>query len=88
LAPFAVGAYITGAYWFTSSTSFANPAVAFGRMFSNTFAGIAPASVPAFVVCQMAGAACAVGLFAYFYPRAPSAEALVEHEEVGPQVAA
>ena len=57
-------------------------------MFSNTFAGIAPASVPAFVVCQMAGAACAVGLFAYLYPKAPSAEALVDHEDVGARFAA
>ncbi len=51
-----IAAYIGAAYWFTSSTSFANPAAAFGRMFSDSFAGIAPASVPAFVLCEVAGA--------------------------------
>ena len=55
LAAPAVGAYIGSAYWFTSSTSFANPAVTVGRMFSDTFAGIAPASVPAFVAAQLIG---------------------------------
>ena len=59
LAPAAVGAYIGAAYFFTSSTSFANPAIDVGRMFSDTFAGIAPASVPAFVVFQLLGAAVA-----------------------------
>jgi arsenate reductase len=54
-APAAVGAYIGAAYFFTSSTSFANPAIAVGRIFSNTFAGIAPASVPGFVIAQLAG---------------------------------
>lgn len=54
--PFAVGAYITGAYFFTSSTSFANPAVTIGRMLSNTFAGISPASVGPFIAAQLAGA--------------------------------
>jgi glycerol uptake facilitator-like aquaporin len=52
-----VGAYIAAAYWFTSSTSFANPAVALARTLSDTFAGIAPASVPAFVVAELAGGA-------------------------------
>ena len=56
-APAAVGAYIGAAYWFTSSTSFANPAISVGRMFSDTFAGIAPASVPAFIVAQLVGGA-------------------------------
>jgi glycerol uptake facilitator-like aquaporin len=56
-----VAAYIGAAYWFTASTSFANPAAAFGRMFSDSFAGIAPSSAPAFVVAQLAGAAVAVG---------------------------
>ena len=56
-APAAVGAYIGAAYWFTSSTSFANPAISVGRMFSDTFAGIAPASVPAFVIAQLVGGA-------------------------------
>ena len=54
---FAVGGYITAAYWFTSSTSFANPAITVGRMFSDTFAGIAPASVPMFIVMQLVGGA-------------------------------
>jgi glycerol uptake facilitator-like aquaporin len=56
-----VAAYIGAAYWFTASTSFANPAAAFGRMFSNSFAGIAPSSAPAFVLAQLAGAAAAMG---------------------------
>lgn len=60
LAPFAVAAYITAGYLFTSSTSFANPAVTVGRMFSDTFAGIAPTSAPGFVVAQIAGALLAV----------------------------
>ena len=58
---FAVGGYIAAAYWFTSSTSFANPAVTVARMFSDTFAGIAPASVPAFVLAQLVGGV--AGLF-------------------------
>ena len=66
--PAAVGAYITAAYFFTSSTSFANPAIAVGRIFSNTFAGIAPASVPAFVVAELIGGAAAVGLVTYLLP--------------------
>jgi glycerol uptake facilitator-like aquaporin len=57
-----VAAYIGAAYWFTASTSFANPAAAFGRMFSDSFAGIAPGSVPAFVLAQLAGAALALGV--------------------------
>jgi glycerol uptake facilitator-like aquaporin len=57
-----VACYIGAAYWFTASTSFANPAAAFGRMFSDTFAGIAPASVPGFVIAQLAGAGVAVAL--------------------------
>jgi glycerol uptake facilitator-like aquaporin len=65
---FAVGGYITAAYWFTSSTSFANPAVTVGRMFSDTFAGIAPASVPGFVVMQALGGALAFGLVRLLYP--------------------
>src|SRR3954468_20107722 len=59
-APAAVGAYIGAAYWFTSSTSFANPAISIGRIFSDTFAGIAPASVPAFIVAQLIGGAIAI----------------------------
>jgi glycerol uptake facilitator-like aquaporin len=68
LAPAAVGAYIGAAYFFTSSTSFANPAIDVGRVFSNTFAGIAPASVPAFVVVQLIGAAVAIGILRVLYP--------------------
>jgi arsenate reductase len=66
--PAAVGAYIGAAYFFTSSTSFANPAITIGRMFSNTFAGIAPASVPAFVVAQILGGAAAILLIRALYP--------------------
>ena len=68
LAAPAVGAYIGAAYWFTSSTSFANPAVTLGRMFTDTFAGIAPASVPWFLVSQLAGATVGVGLLLALYP--------------------
>jgi glycerol uptake facilitator-like aquaporin len=64
----AVGAYIGAAYWFTSSTSFANPSVTVGRMFSDTFAGIAPSSVPGFVVAQLAGGAIGLGLVRVLYP--------------------
>ena len=68
LAAPAVGAYIGAAYWFTSSTSFANPAVTVGRAFSDTFAGISPGSVPGFVVAQLVGAAVAVVLVRWLYP--------------------
>src|SRR5205807_4231339 len=67
-APAAVGAYIGAAYFFTSSTSFANPAISVGRMFSDTFAGIAPASVPGFVIAQLVGGAVAVGVVRMLYP--------------------
>ncbi len=67
-APFAVAAYIGGAYFFTSSTSFANPAVTLARTLSDTFAGIAPGSAPAFVVAQLAGAGLAVCLVRFLYP--------------------
>lgn len=67
-APFAVGAYIGGAYFFTSSTSFANPAVTIGRAFTDTFAGIAPESVAMFVVFQAVGAALAYGVIRVLYP--------------------
>lgn len=66
----AVGAYIGAAYWFTSSTSFANPAVTIARMFTDTFAGIAPASVAPFILAQLLGAALGVGLLLVFYPTA------------------
>lgn len=64
----AVGAYIGAAYWFTSSTSFANPAVSIGRMFSDTFAGISPSSVPSFVLAQLVGAALGAGLVLLLHP--------------------
>lgn len=68
-APFAVAAYITSAYWFTSSTSFANPAVTIARSLSDTFAGIRPADVPAFVAAQLAGALAATLLCRWLVPR-------------------
>jgi arsenate reductase len=74
-APAAVGAYIGAAYFFTSSASFANPAIAIGRMFSNTFAGIAPASVPGFVVAELIGGAAAVLVLRVLYPHVTAAEA-------------
>ena len=67
--PFAVGAYVTAAYWFTASTSFANPAVTLARAASDTFAGIRPADAPAFIVAQLAGAALATALFRWLVPR-------------------
>jgi glycerol uptake facilitator-like aquaporin len=69
--PFAVGAYITGAYWFTASTSFANPAVTLARSASDTFAGIRPSDVPAFILAQLAGAAAATILFRWLVPSLP-----------------
>jgi glycerol uptake facilitator-like aquaporin len=68
MAPAAVGAYIGAAYFFTSSTSFANPAIDVGRMFSDTFAGIAPASVPSFVLAQLVGGAIAFAVLRVLYP--------------------
>ncbi len=68
VAAFTVGAYIGGAYYFTSSTSFANPAVTIARTFSDTFAGIEPASAPGFVAAQLGGTAIAVALTRYLYP--------------------
>jgi glycerol uptake facilitator-like aquaporin len=67
--PYAVGLWIGGAYWFTSSTSFANPAVTVARMLSDSFAGIKPASAPMFIVMQFVGAFVAFGLIRYLYPR-------------------
>jgi glycerol uptake facilitator-like aquaporin len=80
--PFAVAAYITSAYWFTASTSFANPAVTVARTLSNTFAGIRPADAPLFLVAQIAGAVAATFLFRWLVPGLPAnAEAiLVPHE--------
>jgi arsenate reductase len=73
--PAAVGAYIGAAYFFTSSASFANPAISVGRIFSDTFAGIAPASVPGFVAAQLVGCACAVLLVRLLYPDVTSTDA-------------
>jgi glycerol uptake facilitator-like aquaporin len=72
--PFAVGAYITAAYWFTASTSFANPAVTLARCATDTFSGIRPADVPGFVVAQLSGAAAATALFRWLVPASPLRE--------------
>jgi len=71
-APFGVAAYITAAYWFTASTSFANPAVTVARTLTDTFAGIRPADAPAFVAAQVVGAAAATGLFRWLLPIPPA----------------
>jgi glycerol uptake facilitator-like aquaporin len=84
MAPAAVGAYIGAAYFFTSSASFANPAISVGRMFSNTFAGIAPASVPAFILAQLVGGACAILAIRALYPDvtpAEAAEVVLPHQQ-------
>jgi glycerol uptake facilitator-like aquaporin len=80
--PFAVGAYITAAYWFTASTSFANPAVTLARSATDTFAGIRPSDVPGFVVAQLAGAAAAMALFRWLAPNLPGVadNVVVPHE--------
>ncbi len=83
-APAAVGAYIGAAYWFTSSTSFANPAITIGRMFSATFAGIAPSSVPPFIAAQILGGVLAAGIIKALYPAitpAGAAGIIVPHHE-------
>ena len=72
VVPFAVGAYITGAYWFTASTSFANPAVTLARSFTNTFAGIRPADAPGFIAAELAGAFAATALCAWLIPSLPA----------------
>jgi arsenate reductase len=82
-APAVVGAYIGAAYWFTSSTSFANPAVTIGRAFTDTFAGIAPASVPAFVGAQAVGALVGAVLLTALYPNAMAAAGHVVVEHAG-----
>ena len=82
-APAAVGAYIGAAYFFTSSTSFANPAITIGRMFSNTFAGIAPSSAPVFIAAQIGGGIARVLLIRVLYPALTPAQAagvIVPHE--------
>ena len=81
--PFAVGAYITGAYWFTASTSFANPAVTLARSFTNTFSGIRPADAPGFVAAQTIGALAATLLWSWLMPSLPSVakDVVVSHPE-------
>jgi glycerol uptake facilitator-like aquaporin len=79
--PFAVGAYITAAYWFTASTSFANPAVTLARSFTNTFAGIRPTDAPGFIAVQFTGALAATAIFRWLTPALPETadEILVPH---------
>lgn len=79
--PFAVGAYITAAYWFTASTSFANPAVTLARAATNTFAGIRPADAPAFIIAQLLGAGAATALFRWLIPnlRHDASKIIVPH---------
>jgi glycerol uptake facilitator-like aquaporin len=87
IAPAAVGAYIGAAYFFTSSASFANPAISAGRMFSNTFAGIAPASVPGYIVAQLIGCVGAILVVKVLYPDltpGEAAEAVMPHSEEPP----
>jgi glycerol uptake facilitator-like aquaporin len=79
VAAFAVGGYITAAYWFTSSTSFANPAVTIGRMLTNTFAGIRPSSAPAFIALQLLGGVAAVALARFLRPNLPVDAVVVPH---------
>jgi glycerol uptake facilitator-like aquaporin len=84
ITPAAVGAYIGAAYFFTSSASFANPAISVGRMFSNTFAGIAPASVPGYIAAQLVGCVCAILLVRGLYPDLTpdeAAEAVMPHHQ-------
>jgi glycerol uptake facilitator-like aquaporin len=76
----AVGTYITAAYWFTASTSFANPAVTLARSLTDTFAGIRPADVPGFVLAQLAGAAAATGLFRWLVPGEPATPVVAARE--------
>jgi glycerol uptake facilitator-like aquaporin len=86
VAPAAVGAYIGSAYWFTSSTSFADPAVTIGRAFTDTFAGIAATSVPGFIAAQFVGLVVGVGLVLTLYPGAGETadEIVVEHPADAP----
>lgn len=85
--PFAVGAYITAAYWFTASTSFANPAVTLARAATDTFAGIRPSDVPGFVAAQLLGAAMATALFRWIVPTLPAVapDVLLRHDTKAPR---
>ncbi|GGX36283.1 aquaporin [Undibacterium squillarum] len=80
VTPFAVAAYITSAYWFTASTSFANPAVTLARAASNTFAGIRPADTLGFIAAQLAGALIATILFNWLYPATPASDVVASDE--------
>jgi glycerol uptake facilitator-like aquaporin len=82
VVPFAVGSYITAAYWFTASTSFANPAVTIARALSNTFAGIRPVDAPLFIIAQFAGGLAATFLFRWLVPSLPSTakDVLLPHQ--------
>jgi glycerol uptake facilitator-like aquaporin len=83
VVPFAVGAYITAGYWFTASTSFANPAVALARAATNTFSGIRPADVPGFIVAELLGAGAATVLFKWLVPAVPEvAREVLAHQAV------
>lgn len=84
--PLAVGAYIAGAYWFTASTSFANPAVTLARSFSNTFAGIRPADAPSFIGAELAGAFCATVLFRWLSPPAGTTVTDADRDELEPSL--
>ena len=83
VVPFAVAAYITAAYWFTSSTSFANPAVTIARSMSDTFAGISPHNVSTFIIFQFAGAMSATLLFRWLVPPQARSEIIMPHDEAG-----
>jgi arsenate reductase len=85
--PAAVGAYIGAAYWFTSSTSFANPAVTIARSFTDTFTGIAPGSIGGFVAAQLAGAAIGTALIAALYPHHPTPAAPLAAADLTPDLA-
>jgi arsenate reductase len=80
VAPFAVGGYIAAAYWFTSSTSFANPAVTVGRTLTDTFSGIAPRAAPMFIGMQLVGGGLAMALARYLHPGLPAVDLVVPHD--------
>src|SRR6185436_7154064 len=86
VVPFAVGSYITAAYWFTASTSFANPAVTLARAATDTFSGIRPTDVGEFILSQLLGAICATALFRWLIPTLPlhSTKVIVSHAENTP----
>ena len=90
LAAPAVGAYIGAAYWFTSSTSFANPAVTIGRVFTDTFAGIAPSSAPPFIVAQLVGLVVGAGVVLALYPDvgAHADDVVIPHHAGAPEAPA